>query len=312
VILAFSSTPLLGGLVAHAIARLRRAPFVYVVQDVYPDVAVALGVLRPGLLAKVAARVESHTWRSAARLVLISEDLTPVARERGVPADRTRFVSNWADLARILPREESAFRGEMGIGREEFVVQYAGNLGRSQDLDTVLECARLIESRQDASDESHANRGTNPRIRFLFVGEGAREAEVRSRASSAIRIAPFQPADRVGEVLAAADVALVPLKAGLTRYSVPSKVYSILASGRAVGASVDASSEVARIIEDADCGFRVDPGDAEGLAREIVRLAGDPNRARELGRRARAWSERHGALERAALEYESVLTQVAP
>jgi colanic acid biosynthesis glycosyl transferase WcaI len=301
-ILAFSSTPLVGGLVALALARVRRVPLVYVVHDVYPDVAIALGVLRAGPIARLVAWIEALTWRHASRLVLIGEGMIPVARERAVRPERIVVVENWADIARIRPSGGAPFRREVGIDDDVFVVQYAGNFGRSQDLDTLLEAARIVEER---------NQG--PRVQFLFVGGGARAGELRARANGSqnLRFVPFQPNERVSDVLAAADLALVPLRRGLTRYSVPSKIYSILASGRAVGAAIDAGSDVARIVDEAGCGFRVDPGDAPALAEEILRLAEDPARARHLGSSARAWVERNGTLERAVRAYESILTEAA-
>ncbi len=301
-ILAFSSTPLVGGLVALALARVRRVPLVYVVHDVYPEVAIALGVLRDGPIARLVAWIEALTWRQAARLVVIGKGMIPVALERAVRPERITVVENWADVARIRPSAAAPFRREVGIEDDAFVVQYAGNFGRSQDLDTLLEAARIVKER------SHG-----PLVRFLFVGGGARAGELRARAkgSENLRFVPFQPNDRVNEVLAAANLALVPLRRGLTRYSVPSKIYSILASGRAVGAAIDAGSDVARIVDEAGCGFRVDPGDASALAEQILRLARDPEHARQLGSKARAWAERNGNLERAVAAYESILTEAA-
>lgn len=306
-ILAFSSTPLFGGIASLALARLRRVPLVYVVQDVHPDIALALGLLSPGIASRFAGLLERATWRGATRLVLIGRDLEEVARTRGVDPARIAIVANWADLARIRPISGSAIRRAANLEEDAFVVQYAGNFGRSQDLDSVLEAARRVE--RELSREKAATRP----VRFLFVGGGARAAEIRTRAESLsnVRVLGFQPAERVSEVLAAADVSLVPLQAGLSRFSVPSKVYSILASGRAVGAAVDAGSEVARLIDEADCGFRIDPGDPDALAREILRLARDPERAAFLGANGRRWAEERGGLDRAAESYEAVLTQAA-
>ncbi len=314
-ILAFSSTPLAGGLAARAIAWARRAPLVYVVQDVYPDVAVALGVLPArGLSTRIAAWIESCTWRRASRLVLIGTDLAALARERGVAPERIAVIENWVDVARIRPCAESRLRRELRIEEHAFVVQYAGNFGRSQDLDTVLEAARLVELELCAASPASRDSGSHavPIVRFLLVGSGTRAGEIRARCAERanMHVAPLQPEERVGDVLAAADLALVPLRRGLSRYSVPSKVYSILASGRPVGAAIDSDSEVARIVDEAECGFRVDPGDAAGLASEILRLARDRERSAQFGKNARDWVERKGTLERAAAAYESLLTEV--
>jgi colanic acid biosynthesis glycosyl transferase WcaI len=221
-------------------------------------------------------------------------------------------------LARIRPVEAADLRREAGIEPDAFVVQYAGNFGRSQDLEAILDAARLVEvttrgAAMHTASGPDVPPGTIPPIRFLLVGGGAREDAVRARARDVpnVRLLPYQSEERVPEVLSAADVALVPLQRGLARFSVPSKIYSILASGRAVGAAIDAGSEVARIVEEAECGFRVEPGDARALAEEILCLAADRGRAARCGRNARSWSERRGGLDRAATAYESLLTRVA-
>jgi len=302
-LLAFSSTPLFGGAACALLARLLGCPFVYVVQDVYPEVAVALGVLGPGFRERLARFLESCAWRAAAKVVVIGPELAEAASSRGVDAGRIAVIANWVDPREIRPAEASPFRRTAGIGENEFVVEYAGNLGRGQDLEAVLEAARIVEERTST--------GTPP-VRFLFVGGGCRAGALREAAGSArsITVLPRQPEEALPDVLAAADLALVPLRRGLGRWCVPSKVYSILASGRAVGAAVDPDSEVGRLVERGGCGFRVDPGNPKALAEEILRLAADPGRARELGRRGRVRAEGEGSLERAAAEYESLLETI--
>ena len=307
-ILAFSSTPLGGGLSTLLLSRARGIPFIYCVQDVYPDIAVAVGVLRPGFLAGVARCIEGVTWRCAHRLVLIGHDLEQSVRSRGVHPEKIAVIPNWADPERIRPVSGRAIRREAGVGDDDFVVGYAGNFGRSQDLETILEAARLIEE----NIERLRDKGWRP-VKFLLVGGGTRAQEIReyARRWGSVRVLPLQRESRVSEVLSAADLSLVPLRKGLTRLSVPSKIYSIVASGRAVGASVDPGSEVERIIREAECGFWVEPGDAESLAREILHLAKDAERVAQYGKNARAWAERHGTLEQAANAYESLLVRAA-
>jgi colanic acid biosynthesis glycosyl transferase WcaI len=295
VVLAWSSTPLFGGLLALSLARAKRCPLVWGVQDVHPEISRALSALPPPI-DRGWARVDALTCRAADRVVVIADDLRPAARARGVAEERLVTIRNWADARRIAPREPGAFRREVGLRDRDFVVQYAGNLGRAQDLDTVLAAARLAHREDD-------------RVQLLLVGSGSAAATLAARAASTpgARLVGFQPEERVAEVLAAADLSLVPLRAGLSRWCVPSKVYPILASGRPVGAVLDDGSEVARIVDEAGCGFRVDPGDIAGLAREILRLASDRACARRLGSAGRAWLLRHAALENALDAYEALL-----
>jgi colanic acid biosynthesis glycosyl transferase WcaI len=299
VVLAFSSTPLFGGLAVSQLARRKACPLVYVVQDVYPEIAVALGALRPGRWERAARALDRRVWECAQRVVLIGDGLLDVAVERGVALEKVRVIPNWADPEHIVPLTKSAFRRQVGIGEHEFVVQYAGNVGRSQDLSLILDAAEIVTAR-------------NPNVCFLIVGSGSAEAELRRRTAELpqIKVIPFQPERMLSEVLAVADVSVVPLRTGLTRYCVPSKFYSIAASGRAVAAAVDANSDIARLVEELDCGFRVDPGDAAGLARGILELAGRPERARAQGANGRAFAESLGSLDRAVSDYETLLKEV--
>ena len=276
VVLAFSSTPMFGGVACRALAAIRRCPFVYVVQDVYPEIAQALGAVRSSRVAGIARWLETRAWRGAARVVVIGDEMRAVARDRGVGDDRLATIANWADTDRIRPLHISRFRQEMGFSADDFVVEYAGNFGHSQDLDVVLDAARRVA--EDSGD-----------VQFLLVGDGSRADDVRRAARHLpnVRVVPFQPEERLDDVLAAADLSVIPLRAGLTRYCVPSKVYSILASGRPVGAALDEDSEVSRLIRTEECGFRVDPDDAESMAREILRLARDRETARGQGVRGR-------------------------
>ncbi len=313
VVMAWSSTPMFGGPAALAVARHHRCPFVYGVQDVYPEIAVALGVLRNRVLIRIARALERRAWTGAARVVVIGRGLREFAADRGIDPGRVTLIENWADTDAIRPQASSALRRELGFAEDDFVVQYAGNLGRSQGLDTVLEAARLIEDRKRgaAAGPSGAEIAP-PSVRFLLVGSGVTAPEVRRRAEEVASVAtvPFQSEDRLNDVLAAADLALVPLRAGFGRLCVPSKVYSILASGRPVGAMLDADSDVARIVGSGECGFRVDPDDPVSLADEILRLAAEPDRARRLGANGRAWGEDRGSLKRAAGQYEEMLENV--
>lgn len=300
-ILAFSSTPMFGGVAALALARIQRTPLVYVVQDVYPEIAEALGVVRGRWLGRMARHLETIVWRGADRVVLIGDELRAVAAGRRVNDVRLTTIANWADVDQIRPLDISPFRCEMGYSADDFVVEYAGNFGRSQDLETVLSAARIVEAGGDTS------------VKFLLVGDGCASDDVYRRAEglSNVSVTGYQPEERLSDVLAAADLSLIPLRSGLTRYSVPSKVYSILASGRPVGASIDLDSEVSRIVTEGNCGFRVEPDDAASMAAEILRLAGNRDLARELGRNGRKLGEEKGSLARAVREYEELLHAVS-
>jgi colanic acid biosynthesis glycosyl transferase WcaI len=151
---------------------------------------------------------------------------------------------------------------------------YAGNVGFSQSVGLLIDAAREL-----------------PEVAFVVNGEGSArsELEVAARDLPNVSFVDYQPAERLSEVLASADVHVVPLKAGLGSVSVPSKAYSIMASGRPILASIDADSEVARIVERARCGRVVSPDDAAAFVGALRSLLADPAGCREMGERGREW-----------------------
>ena len=163
----------------------------------------------------------------------------------------------------------------LGLGGK-FIVQYSGNMGMWHDI------AGLVETADKLRDE--------PDVQLLFIGDGARrkEAEELSRELKTENITwhPFVPIEQLRESLSTCHVALISLRAGFEGIAVPSKLYGILASGRAIIAHVPRESEVAYVVEEERCGLVVEPSDAEGVKAAILELASDPERVRKMGVRA--------------------------
>jgi colanic acid biosynthesis glycosyl transferase WcaI len=290
------SPPLTLGLAGWAVARARRAPFVFNIQDVFPDVAVELGVLTNPRVIKSAAWLERTTYLRADAVTVLSDDLRAnvAAKLRGRRPDRVRVIPNFVDTDRIRPiPRDNAYRREFGLG-ERTVVMYAGNVGFSQSLDLVLDAAAALAD--------------DPDVVFVINGGGAARPDLERQAAGRtnVRFVDMQPKERLPEVLAAADVHLVPLKRGLGRASVPSKLYSILAAGRPLVASVDPGTEVARVTAEAGAGIAVPPEDPEAFTKAITRLVHGPEEAAAMGRAGRAFVERWASPAAVAAQYESL------
>ena len=288
------SPPLTLGVAGWAVARSRRAPFVFNIQDVYPDVAVELGVLTNRRLIGAAAALERWCYARADAVTVLSDDLKDnIAAKTGRPA-KVKVIPNFVDIETIRPAErENAYREELGLSRKT-VVMYAGNVGFSQSLDLMIAAAGALEHEDD--------------LAFVVNGTGAARPELE-RAARGLRNVVFadpRPAERLTEVLAAADVHVVPLKRGLARSSVPSKTYSILAAARPLIASVDAGSEVARVVEQSGAGLAVPPEDAEAFTKAVRRLIEDAPAARRMGVAGRAWVESWASPARVAQAYEDL------
>ncbi|MDQ3766440.1 MAG: glycosyltransferase family 4 protein [Actinomycetota bacterium] len=292
------SPPLTLGAAGYAIARARKASFVFNIQDVYPDVAVELGVLKSRFIIEAATLLERFCYARADKVTVLSDELKDNVGAKTDPA-KVRVIPNFVDTDWIKPGPiENGYRAEFGLQGKK-VVMYAGNVGLSQSMGMVLDSAMALEYDRD--------------IVFVINGGGAVLEEVarRARLLPNVRLVGMQPAARLPQVLGAADVHLVPLKRGLARSSVPSKVYSILAAGRPLVASVDEGSEVALLVERANAGVAVAPGDAEALTKAIKRLIDDPDEAHRMGRAARRFVQGWASPAAVAASYENLFKELS-
>lgn len=281
VVMALTTPPLIG-LLALLACHLRGMKMVALVQDIYPDVGVALGTFREGSLAThLLDRLNRLVLSHADRVIVLGDCMRErVASKVGMEReDRIDVIHNWADGEKIRPLEDgvrSPFAEKHGLAGR-FVVQFSGNLGRVNDFDTPLKAARLLRDRED--------------IVFLFVGDGAKAGEikefVRRHELKNVLLLPYQPRETLLHSLAAGDAHLVTLAEGLAGLSVPSKTYGILAAGRPVLFVGDPRSDVARLVAEHGCGEVIPTGDAGRLACIVLAWADDTKSAAALGRAAR-------------------------
>jgi colanic acid biosynthesis glycosyl transferase WcaI len=301
------SPPLTLGLAGWAVSRARRAPFVFNIQDVFPDVAVELGILTSRRAIAAASRLERVTYQAADAVTVLSEDLRDnVAAKlhghrRGDPA-KVRVIPNFVDTQRIRPADrDNAYRHELGIGPDQTVVLYAGNVGFSQSLGLLVGSARRLH---DAGRDD---------VVVVVNGSGSARPDVERDAAGLpnVRFVDMQPRERLAEVLAAGDVHTVPLRRGLAKASVPSKLYSILAAGRPVLASVDLGTEVARTVERAGAGVAVPPEDPDAFHAALLRLVDDPEGRRRMGEGGRRFVEGWASPAAVAERYEALFHELS-
>jgi colanic acid biosynthesis glycosyl transferase WcaI len=275
------SPPLTLGLTGYAMRLVRGGPLVFNIQDVFPDVAVELGAIRNPKVISIFQKIEKLSYHRADAVTVLSDDLRQnvVAKVGERNAGKVRVIPNFVDTEAIKPLDRmTAYRRELGIG-DETVVLYAGNVGLSQSLDLVVGAARALVD--------------DPSVVFVVNGGGSGLETIRAAASGLpnVRFAPYQPRERLAEVLATGDIHLVPLRRGLARSSVPSKTYSILAAGRPVLASVDAGTEVERLVLAASAGVAVPPDDPAAFLAGLQRLLVDRDGRTEMGVRGRSYVE---------------------
>ena len=300
------SPPLTLGVAGWAVARARRAPFVFNIQDVFPDVAVELGVLTDRRVIAAASWLERVSYQAADAVTVLSDDLRDnlVAKlrghRRGEP-EKVRVIPNFVDTERIRPGDrDNAYRKELGITPEQTVVLYAGNVGFSQSLDLLVDSARRLH--EAGRDD----------VVLVVNGGGAARDDVERAAAGLpnVRFAGMQPAERLPEVLAAGDIHTVPLKRGLAKASVPSKLYSILAAGRPVLASVDPGTEVARTVARAGAGVAVPPGDPAAFHEALLGLLDDDAGRSAMGAAGRRFVEGWASPAAVAQQYEALFEEL--
>ena len=303
------SPPLTLGLAGRIAATARRAPLVFNIQDVFPDVAIELGLLSGDRVIRAARALERLSYRMSDAVTVLSDDLADNVRSKitiglegeqaQAQAKKVRVIPNFVDTNAIRPAaRENSYREQYGlIGKK--VVMYAGNVGFSQSLDLVLEAARSFEV-------------SRPDVVFVINGGGSARPDLERDAAHLqnVRFIDMQPIERLPEVLAAGDIHVVPLRAGLAWSSVPSKLYSILAAGRAIVASVDSGTEVERTLERAAAGIAVPPDDPRAFAGAISELIDDSDRAARMGASGRLFVERWASPAAVAESYENLFAEL--
>ena len=294
------SPPLPLALAALGLCRLRRRPLVVNLQDLFPQSAIDLGVLKDPYLIRIFRKMESFLYRRAQLITVHSPGNQSHVLAAGGDPEKIRVVPNWVDTEAIRPApRQNRLREKLGLGRH-FIVSFAGIMGYSQDLDTVLQSAARLKDRPD--------------IVFLLVGDGVEKARLLETAKAQrlanVRFLAMRPKEEYPEVLAASDVCLATLRKQVRTPVVPSKILSIMAAGRAVLASLPLEGDAPRLIEEAGCGVCLPPGDPEALARAVLHLYGHPELLEEMGARGRAYAVEHHSLARCVDRLEASLAEV--
>jgi colanic acid biosynthesis glycosyl transferase WcaI len=275
-------------LVLETVLSLRHrlgGALVHQVADLYPDLAVGLGTLPADRL--MTGRLYARSRRAMLqcdRVLAPGECMAEVLACKGVNSGRLQVTPPWADgdMLRPLPHRENAFRMQLGLSENDFLVMYSGNMGKGHRFETILEAARLLQDDQQ--------------VYFAFVGDGDRRDQIsvfcRNHGLQRVLLLPYQPRGKLRQTLSAADVHLISLDPRVQGLMVPSKLAAVLAVGRPVLFVGDRENSVARAILRNECGRVV----SEGQPQEIVDILDQVKRGdrvyQEMKRRARALFER--------------------
>lgn len=262
-IVFLGSTPPTMGLVGVILKKIKKIPFVYNLQDIFPDSLINAGMTCEGsFLWRIGSIIEKCTYNHADKIIVISEDFKKNILKKGVPEEKIEVIYNWVDTQQIrpVPRNKNKLINELQLDASKFIVVYAGNFGISQGADIIIDAAELLVG--------------ETQIQFVIFGGGPefRESKrkIEEKKLTNIIIKDLLPTDRIAEVYSLGNVSLITCKSGVGTSGMPSKTWSIMACDTPIIASFDLNSELAEIIKKADAGICIAPGNAEQLAGEIL------------------------------------------
>lgn len=256
-----NSTPPTQGWIAGKVAKKIKIPFVYSLQDIFPDSLVTTGLTqKDSLLWKIGRKLEDATYRQCSKIIVIADSMKANLLEKGVNEDKITVISNWIDLNTIYPvsSEGNSVFDEYSISRERFTVLYAGNFGAAQGAEIVLDAAEGLQGKSE--------------IQFVIFGGGSGydDVEERAKALDNVVIHRLLPQDRVSEVYSIGDIALITSQKGVGKCGMPSKTWSIMACNTPIIASFDQDSDLAEVLEKSGAGKCVEPGDVKELTQAII------------------------------------------
>ena len=329
-----ASTPPTQGALAALVKKFKHKPFIYNLQDIFPDSLVGTGLAKKGgLLWKIGRVIENFTYRNADKIIVISEDFKRNIMAKGVPEEKIVVVYNWVDEEAVVdvPRAENKLFDKYGLDRRKFYVTYNGNIGLTQNMDMLLEVARELSPtpslprREGESSPTSAlprREGESPvgvqggrEIHFVLVGEGAYKAEVekqiKEQGITNVTLLPFQPYEDISHVFSLGDVSLVISKPGVGANSVPSKTWSIMSASRPVLANFD-ENELKTIIENNHCGIFSKAGDKVAFKEAILKLYHNPELCKKYGRNGRQFVMENLTKEVGTRKYVDVIRSFAP
>lgn len=292
--------------VALAVAQAAGAASWLHVQDFEVDAAFDLGLLPArGLLHDVALGLERTFTLGFTRVSSISAKMVERAAVKGVPEERIRLFPNWVDVDAVYPQGGAVgnfFLQKLGL-EGKIILLYSGNMGAKQGLELLAPLARSFEQ--------------DPRVHFIFCGDGAFRPQLESLVAGCVNVTllPLQPFEQLNDLLNAADIHLLPQRAGAADLVMPSKLTGMLSSGRPVVATADAGTQVAQVVEgsglDDACGLVVPAEDSQELHDAVARLVEDAALRHRLGENARRYAVEHLGRDQVLTQFERDLQELA-
>jgi len=274
--------PLVGPYLSILLSKMFGARSISVIYDLYPDVAIETGAVKNAAIIRMAKAVERLIYSGSDRIVVLSEGFRETLIGKGVDEEKIRIIPIWMDPSEIHRSTDFGnWRARHDIGTDVFVALYAGTIGIVSGADVMAEVAKKWSE--------------DPSTLFLFVGQGKgkKTVEEKSAGYRNVRFLDFQPREVLSEMLSSADVGIMTILPGRGKTSVPSKVLGYMATEVPILASCDLESDSAKMINNAQCGIIVPPGDAEAISNALRWMSANREQCRTMGENGRRFLEQH-------------------
>lgn len=282
--------------------KLRRQSYMLVISDLYPDIAVQLGILNPRhWMTRFMELINYQAFTEAETIVVLGEKMSEYLKTK-IPQtkDKIHIIHNWAngEWIRPLPKSENRFCKKYGLS-EKFTLLFSGNLGQIYNFDEIVNIAILLKNCAS--------------VEFVFIGNGPRREELQKQVDAYglhnIRFLPYQSKEELPYSLTCGDLALIPLKKDVTGLCVPGKIYYALAAGLPLLVIGPEDCEPAQIVQKYDCGWQIRPGNTKYVATLLEELAKNPSLLNDKKQKARACFEAHYTKQRAIQQYEALFNR---
>lgn len=297
------STPPIQGFLGGILKKIKKVPFVYNLQDIFPDSLVGTGLARKkGLIWQVGRVIENFTYKHADKIIVISEDFKRNIMAKGVPEEKVVVVYNWVDQNAVknVERKDNKLFDKYHLDRNKFYITYSGNIGLTQNMDLLLDVARSLED--------------NEEIQFVLIGEGAYKEQVKEIITrnniKNVTLLPFQPYEDISHVFSLGDVGIIISKPGVGENSVPSKTWSIMSASRPVLANFD-ENEIKTILSENECGVFTKAGDKQAFTDAILELYRNREMCQKYGENGRKFVMENLTREIGTQKYVDVIKSVA-
>ena len=270
------------GLVAGLVAKLTSKKVIYNPQDLFPDSLIVAGkATEESKIVSIGRKIERFAYKNVDMIITITEDMMETIRSRVDEKNKVYVVRNWIDTDKTnhVERKNNKLFDELGLKPDKFYVVYAGNLGMVQGVEIIIEAAELLRDEMD--------------INFVIFGNGSEEDHIgeliEKKGLNNVRLFPLQPIERVSEVYSIGDICLITCKKGAGSAGMPSKTWTIMAAGEPIIASFDSGGEMEKVINDANCGYCIEPENSLLLAEKIRQLHVSNDLIKEMSENSRKY-----------------------